>query len=397
MNSLTDRSNDENFSLVLGGPLYQLLMRAHMGSCTVSLVKRRILVISLFSWLPLLVLSLVFRDQVTYPIKVPFLYDIDVHVRFLLAVPLMLLAELVVHQRIAPLVKQFRQREIISGEALPRFQASINSALALRNSVYFEVALLILVSTAGHYLWSHQMVLETATWFAVSHHNGQYLLSPAGYWYSYVSIPVFQFLLLRWYFRMFIWIRFLWQIARMPLALIPTHPDRAGGLGFLGGSAAAFVPLILAQSALVAGMIANRIFHEGASLLAFKPEIAAIVAFILLTVFAPLCAFASKLAQAKRLGMLEYGNLAYRYVREFDHKWLRAASPPDEPLVGNADIQSLADLAGSFDVIKEMRLVPFDKAMVLQITIVALLPVSPLLLTLISLEEIAKTLLGILL
>lgn len=240
------------------------------------------------------------------------------------------------------------------------------------------------------------MVLETATWFAVSH-NGQSLLSPAGYWYSYVSIPVFQFLLLRWYFRIFIWIRFLWQIARMPLALIPTHPDRAGGLGFLGGGAAAFVPLILAQSTLVAGVIANRIFHEGASLLAFKPEIAAIVAFILLTVFAPLCAFAPKLAQAKRLGMLEYGNLACRYVREFDHKWLRAASLPDEPLVGNADIQSLADLAGSFDVIKEMRLVPFDKAMVLQTTIVALLPVSPLLLTLISLEEIAKTLLGILL
>lgn len=396
MNSLTDRSDDENFSLVLGGPLYQLLMRAHMGSCAASLVKRRILVISLFSWLPLLVLSLVFRDQVAEAIKVPFLYDIDVHVRFLLAVPLMLLAELVVHQRIAPLVKQFRQREIISGDASPRFQAIIDSALALRNSVFIEVALLILVFTVGHYLWSHQMALETATWFAVSHH-GQSQLSPAGYWYSYVSIPVFQFLLVRWYFRIFIWMRFLWQIARMPLSMVPTHPDRAGGLGFLGGSAAAFVPLILAQSVLVAGMIANRIFHEGASLLAFKPEIAAIVALILLTVFAPLCAFAPRLAQAKRLGMLEYGNLACRYVREFDHKWLRAASPPDEPLVGNADIQSLADLAGSFDVIKEMRLVPFDKTMVLQTAIVALLPVSPLLLTLISFEDIVKTLLGILL
>jgi len=396
MNSLTDRSDDENFSLVLGGPLYQLLMRAHMGSCAASLVKRRILVISLFSWLPLLALSLVFRDQVAEAIKVPFLYDIDVHVRFLLAVPLMLLAELVVHQRIAPLVKQFRQREIISGDASPRFQAIIDSALALRNSVFIEVALLILVFTVGHYLWSHQMALETATWFAVSHH-GQSQLSPAGYWYSYVSIPVFQFLLVRWYFRIFIWMRFLWQIARMPLSMVPTHPDRAGGLGFLGGSAAAFVPLILAQSVLVAGMIANRIFHEGASLLAFKPEIAAIVALILLTVFAPLCAFAPRLAQAKRLGMLEYGNLACRYVREFDHKWLRAASPPDEPLVGNADIQSLADLAGSFDVIKEMRLVPFDKTMVLQTAIVALLPVSPLLLTLISFEDIVKTLLGILL
>lgn len=396
MHSLTDCCDDENFSLVLGGPLYQLFMRAHMGSCAASLVKRRIIVISLFSWLPLLGLSLLYRDQVTETIKVPFLYDIDVHIRFLLAVPLMLLAELVVHQRIAPLVKQFRQRGIISADVLPRFKAIIDSALALRNSVLIEATLLILVFTAGHYLWSHQVALETATWYSVSH-AGLSQLSPAGYWYSYVSIPVFQFLLLRWYFRIFIWMRFLWQIAQIPLSLVPTHPDRAGGLGFLGGSAAAFLPLILAQSVLIAGMIANRIFHEGASLLAFKAEIAGTVVFILLTVFTPLCAFAPRLAQAKRLGLLEYGLLACNYVREFDHKWLRAASPPDEPLVGNADIQSLADLAGSFDVIKEMRPFPFDKAMVLQTAIVALLPVSPLLLTLISLEDIVKSVLGILL
>ncbi|MCQ8181658.1 hypothetical protein NP603_11105 [Methylomonas sp. SURF-1] len=396
MNRLTDYRDDEDFSLVLGGPLYQLFMRARIGSCADTLLKRRIMVISLFSWLPMLALSLLFRDQGAESIKVPFLYDIDVHVRFLLAIPLMLLAERVVHQRIAPLVKQFRQREIVPDDALPRFQAIVDSALALRNSVLIEVILLVLVFTAGHYLWSHQMVLETATWFSVAY-DGQSRLSPAGYWYSYVSIPVFQFLLIRWYFRLVIWMRFLWQIARMPLSLIPTHPDRAGGLGFLGGSAAAFLPFILAQTVLVAGMIANRIFHEGASLVAFKSEIAATLVFILLTIFAPLCAFAPKLAQTKRQGLLEYGNLACRYVRDFDRKWLRTAPPPDESLVGSADIQSLADLAGSFDVVKEMRPFPFDKAMVLQTAVVALLPVSPLLLTLISLEDIVKSLLGILL
>lgn len=396
MNSSTHCKDDEDFSLVLGGPLYQLFMRAQMGSCAANLVKRRIVVISLFSWLPLLLLSLLFRDQVAGQVKVPFLYDIDVHIRFLLAVPLMLVAELVVHQRIAPLIKQFRQREIIAHDALPRFQVIIDSALALRNSVLIEVVLVILVFTAGHYLWSHQMALETATWFSVAL-DGQHRLSPAGYWYSYVSIPVFQFLLFRWYFRIFIWTRFLWQIAQMPLSLVPTHPDRAGGLGFLGGSATAFVPFILAQGALVAGMIANRIFYEDASLLEFKPEIVAAVVFVLLITLGPLCSFASKIAQCKRLGMLEYGCLASRYVREFNDKWLRAQSLPDEPLVGSSDIQSLADLAGSFDIVKEMRVLPFDKALVLQIASVVLLPLTPLLLTLISLEDILKNLLSILL
>lgn len=396
MNRATYCKDDEDFSLVLGGPLYQLFMRAHMGSCAVNLVKRRIVVITLVSWLPLLVLSLLFRDPVAGQIKVPFLYDIDVHIRFLLAVPLMLVAELVVHQRIGPLIKQFREREIISLDVFPRFQAIIDSALAIRNSVLIEVLLLILVFTAGHYLWSHQMALETATWFSVTH-EGQSQLSPAGYWYSYVSIPVFQFLLLRWYFRIFIWTQFLWQIAQMPLSLLPTHPDRAGGLGFLGESAAAFAPFILAQGALVAGMIANRIFYEGASLLAFKPEIAAVVLFVLLITLGPLCSFALKLAQCKRLGMLEYGCLASRYVREFDYKWLRSQSQADEPLVGSSDIQSLADLAGSFDIVREMRALPFDKALVLQISVVVLLPLTPLLLTLISLEDIFKSLLSILL
>jgi hypothetical protein len=37
-----------------------------------------------------------------------------------------------------------------------------------------------------------------------------------------------------WHVRFFIWYRFLWQVSKIPLNLIPTHPDRAGGLGFLG-------------------------------------------------------------------------------------------------------------------------------------------------------------------
>jgi hypothetical protein len=160
---------------------------------------------------------------------------------------------------------------------------------------------------------------------------------------------------------------------------------------------AAFVPLLVAQGLLLAGMIANRIFYEGATLLAFKPEIAAFVVFVLWVTLGPLCAFAGRLAQCKRKGLLEYGSLGSRYVREFDLKWLRAAPPTDEPFVGSADIQSLADLANSFEVVKGMRLFPFDKGVLLQTAVISLLPVLPLMLTLISLEELLKRLLGILL
>ena len=98
-------------------------------------------------------------------------------------------------------------------------------------------------------------------------------LSPAGYWYIFVSRPLFQFILIRWYFRLFIWARFLWQSSRLELNLIPTHPDRAAGLGFLGMSSAAFAPLLMAHGVLLAGLMANPIFFAGAKLTDFKMEI----------------------------------------------------------------------------------------------------------------------------
>jgi hypothetical protein len=396
MNHSPDSKQPEDFSLVLGGPLFQFFIRARLTTDTLNLVKRRVIVISLLTWLPLLLFSVWTGDAAGGVSKVPFFYDVDVHIRFLLALPLLLVAELVVHQRMRLTVRQFVERGIIPAQARPQFEAIIGSAMRLRNSMVIEVLLIVLVLTGGHYLWSSQMALEAATWFAAVV-DGQHRFTPAGYWYAYVSIPVFQFMLVRWYFRIFIWARFLWQVSRMDLHLVPTHPDRAAGLGFLGGSAAAFMPLLLAQGALLAGQIANYIFYGGKTLLDFKPEIVAAVVFLLLVVLGPLCVFAPRLAQAKRQGLLEYGSLASRYVDEFDQKWLRGAAPANEQLVGSGDIQSLNDLAGSFEVVNSMRPFPFSKTIVLQTAITALLPVLPLALTMISLEDMVKRLLGILL
>jgi hypothetical protein len=60
-----------------------------------------------------------------------------------------------------------------------------------------------------------------------------------------------------------IWARFLWQVSRLDLCLVPTHPDRVGGLGFLANTVYAFVPLAVAHGALLAGLLANRIFYLG--------------------------------------------------------------------------------------------------------------------------------------
>ena len=143
-------------------------------------------------------------------------------------------------------------------------------------------------------------------------------------------------------------------------------------------------------------MIANRIFYLGAALPEFKVEIAVLAVFLLCLVLGPLLVFAPQLAQAKRVGNREYGALAERYVREFDAKWVRGSVPADEPLVGSADIQSLADMANSFEVVRTMRLAPVTKEAVLKLVAATVAPVVPLLLTMMSLEQLLKTLFGIL-
>jgi hypothetical protein len=145
---------------------------------------------------------------------------------------------------------------------------------------------------------------------------------------------------------------------------------------------------------VLAGMIANRFFQLGTTLPAFKVEIAIVVVFVQALVFAPLLMFSGQLARTKRMGLSEYGMLAERYVRAFDTKWLRGGAAADESLMGSADIQSLADLNNSFEVVKEMRFAPITRDAILQLAVATLLPVAPLMLTVMPLEELIRRLIG---
>ena len=388
--------NPPDFSLVLGGPLFQFLRRAHLSDDALELARKRIVVIALLAWLPLLLLSALEGHLLGGSVAIPFLMDVEVHIKFLVAIPLMVSAELVVHRRMRRLLKQFLERNLIPERAMPRFDAAIQSAFRLRNSTFAEVLLLAFVYGVGVLIiWRHYMALDAPTWYATPSAEGS-RLSLAGMWYAYLSLPIFQFLLLRWYFRLFIWTRFLWQVSRIDLNLVPTHPDRNGGLGFLSLTVYSFMPLLMAHGAIVAGNLANRIFYLGSALPEFKGEIALMVVFLLCVVLGPLLVFAPQLAQAKRTGLREYGTLAQRYVREFDDKWLRGGAPADEPLVGSGDIQSLADLGNSYEVVRTMNAAPVSKDAILRLAAAVLVPIVPLALTMMPLEELLKKLLGIL-
>jgi hypothetical protein len=369
----------DDFSLILGGPLYQLWRRSHLAGDSPHLLRRRVIAMTVLAWLPLLLLSVAEGHAWGESVELPFIYDLEVNVRLLLALPLLILAELIVHQRMRPVVRQFLERGLIPDAARAQFDAAIASATRLRNSITAEMLMIAFVYVVGVGVqWRTQVALDVPTWYGVPA-DGRLQPSLAGWWLGCVSLPLFQFLLLRWYFRMFIWARFLWQVSRIELKIVPTHPDQCGGMGFLELVSYAFSPVLLAQGIMLAGVIANRIFNAGGKLLEFRLELIGLVAVMVFAVLGPLLVFSAQLAAAKRRGMLEYGALAQRQARELDDKWLRGGAPAGEPLSGN--------VGGSFGAVKAMRASPFGMRTVLQLAVATLLPVFPLLLTMISLED----------
>jgi len=384
---MPDSTERTDFSLVLGGPLFQLFRSAHLTGDALEMSRRRVIVIACIAWVPLLLLALM-AGRRPGDVAIPFIYDVEVHVRFLVALPILIAAELIVHRRLLPAVRQFVQRRIVIPEELPRFEQAIEATMRLRNSVVIEVALIGIVYTMGIWLWRNQIAVAEPSWYALPSNSGV-RLTPAGYWLMLISTPLFQFILLRWYFRFFLWFSFLFRVARLNLHLIPIHPDRAGGLGFLGASPMAFAPVLIAQGAVLAGLIATRIFFEGQELTDFKVQIVGFVAFFVLATLIPLMVFVPLLAAARRAGLGDAGRLASRYGRQFEEKWFRGGAS-DEQLLGSGDIQSLADLGNSMGVVQEMRMVPFGWRDVTRLVMITTVPFVPLLFTVFSLEDFAS-------
>ena len=350
--------------------------------------QRRVLLAVLLTWLPMLILSLLDGRLWAGDVGLTFLKDVETQLRFLLAAPLLILAEVVAHRSLPPIVRIFLDHGLIREEDRPRFDAAIASALRLRDSIVPELLLVLFVYGVGMpFVWRNQFALDMNSWFATAA-GGELEPTRAGWWLVLVSMPLFQFLVLRWYFRFFIWGRFLAHVARIGLNLEPTHPDATAGLLFLARSGRAFRLVLLALGTVLSGMIANRIFHEGAKLLQFKVEILGTALVLTMLVLGPLVVFYSQLRAVRRNGMIAYGLLGQAYAREFDRKWISGSLPATEPLLGSADFQSLADLHNGFEVVRGIRIVPFTTKHVTSLMAYVLLPVAPLLLTMVSVEEL---------
>ena len=217
-------------------------------------------------------------------------------------------------------------------------------------------------------------------------------MSLAGLWRQFAALPLLQFLLLRWLWRLTIWTCFLFEMSRLNLSLVPTHADQAGGLGFLG-TAHSFLGIFgLAMGSVASADAAFRIYFEGAAIQSFELIFVSYLVINEILFVGPLLLFVRPLLRARLEGSRHYSILVDQYNRAFNDKWVKNAAPATEPLLGTADIQSLADLGNSFDRVRQMRDFPFGGRLILQIAVMSALPALPLLLLVVPLKDILKIL-----
>jgi hypothetical protein len=382
------------FLLMEGGPLYQIERRLGLIKDNSFYTKKRAFLAALLAWLPLLILSALQGTAIGHKVAVPYLSDFGTYTRFLLTIPLLLLAELILGPRIAGAAAHFVTSGVVVESGYERFANAVDEGLKSRDSVLAEVIIAIL-ALVGSVTGFRSTGLNMSTWYATYADAGQ-RLTWAGWWVVLVSAPLLQFLLIRWLWRLFLWFRFLARINKLDLHLYPTHPDSAGGLGFVGEVQRFFGIILFAYSVGACGVIARDIVYGKQSLRHFAPAIV-VYAFVgVIIIVLPLSIFSPRLLVLKRLGLHRYGALATGYTGAFDRKWIDHDNPEHDPLLGTGDIQSLADLGTSYSYIQRMNALPVDLRSLLHLVILTLLPLTPLVLTVMPLKDVLKLILKLL-
>ncbi|HEX7835981.1 MAG TPA: hypothetical protein VF469_00895 [Kofleriaceae bacterium] len=368
------------------GPSRRLLARLHLVRADGS---PRAALLVVVAWLPLLA-SDVLRVATGQP-HVPIVLDLSVHTRLLIGIPLLVAAERILEQRCGVATGQLYAGNFAERTTVDRI---FDRAVRLRDSRLAELAILALAILGGQaLLWG--LVGPTGLFAGISDGGG---LSFARLWYAIVAWPIAQFLLLRWIWHWSIWSYIIVRLSRLPLATIATHPDHAAGIGFLGEPIHGFSSFALAISTLLASTWATRIVAGRATAQTFVPEFIVFLVLAVLLACGPLVLFMGMLYRARQREIARYNALALDYVRAFHRKWIEERSDAVE-LLGTADLQSLNDLGGAFASLEDARLVPFGPRLIVSVLVAAVIPMLPLVATVMPLDEllrrIGKALLGL--
>ncbi len=387
-------ANEGELYFERGGPVQRFVQRLTSRLGLELTVPVRIVGFLSITWVPLLLFAVMEGRALGASPKESLLLDFGTYARFFLAVPLLIVAELVVGPRLREAGLQFVHGGFIRPEDHSAFEQAIARAAKWRESVWADFSILG-VAIIGSWALTPETIYGEglATWRSPTREaNAGLGVSLTGLWYHLIAVPILQFFWYRWLWRLFVWAGFLWTVSRLNLNLVGTHADQAGGLQFLGTTHASFGIFAFALSSVLSAEAAFLIVFEKVDIETFKVPYVALILVVELLFLGPLLMFGPILVRTRLAWLRHYSLFVDIYNRRFHEKWITSKAPTDEPLLGSSDIQSLADLGNSFRYIQEMKPLPFNLRVIIRFAIVTSLPCLPLLLLVMPIDRILELL-----
>lgn len=387
-------SNQQELYVAPGVATYQLLRPSSAGRRGKPPALQRILSLLAITWVPMCGFAILEGHALGDTPRNSFFLDFATYARFFIGIPIVVIAEERIGARLRSAGLRFLEDGLVRREDFPAFERAVDRLARGRDSL---VAVAVIIGLSAFGAW--RLTLQTAMgygatgWAAMTFHEGGTVHhSLAALWNRVVAVPVVLFLLYRWLWRIALWVRFLFDVAKLNLRLVPTHADRAAGLGFLSLAHVSFGMLGFGLGCVLSAEAGFRIVFEGARVDAFKLPLILLVVLTQVLFVAPLLVFTPSLTRAKRRGLERFGSLVIQYNRAFDERWGGPSDNEGEGMLGSPDIQSLVDMGNSFRFIDEMRSTVFDRTTVLQLVILTALPGLPLFLLVIPAREMVQAL-----
>ena len=377
-------------TLVTGDPFYRLQRAVGLIPRQGLGVGRRAVFYALVAWLPLAVWAVAMHRAFPGTVPEPLLQHFGIHVRCLLAIPLFIVAEAVVDAVFPRQLAYFVTSGLVTDEVRPAFERVLSRTRRLRDSWVVWV-LLAGLAAASTLTTGTPTSLHEIDWSAA---GGAPAFGFGGDWYRFVSRPLYALLGLAWIWRLLLTGILLSRLARLDLSLVPTHPDRAGGLGFLEWIPIAFSVIAFAVSAVISSRLAHEVLYHGMQLTELRIPAAVLVGALLIILLAPLLPFTRPLGRLRRRAMYEYGDLVGRHGRSVHARWIGGRDHVDAELLAAAELGPVIDTISMYDSVMSMRPTPIGKRAIIAIVLAVGLPLLPVVAMEVPLKEVLLKLLG---
>jgi hypothetical protein len=391
---MSDSKQEYEFSIVQGGLLDRLLILLRITKANQFSPMRKIIFFVAITWLPLLILTSIENLIWTDAVEISFAEEFATHIRFLIVIPLLVFAEGIVDQRLKLSLDQFNRSGLLKEEGKAKFELAKRKADQMSESIWAEAVILVLILSNLLFRISANSI-DISNWaFPIG--EDPTVLSKAGYWAAFVSFPLIQFLILRWMWRWLIWLRLLNMISKVGLRIIPQHPDKSGGLGFLGETPLPFGLFTFTLSIIFSAILAERVLFQGFVLEEHYPLIAVFVLLCVLINVVPLLAFVSPLSNARVKGINDFHALIAHHHLDFEEKWIKNRGNQSEEFLGSPDASSAADISMVYEAVKNMSVFPFNIKTMAITVVISVLPLLGVIAIKIPLVELIEMLMGIL-